>query len=77
MGARYYINDDLVENYGKYTFTNEENVTIKIVVPYLYNYNEARVIATNVTIYSKTINLKEKYINGSQVLNIDLPSKYD
>lgn len=77
MGARYYINDNLVENYGKYTFTNEENVTIKIVVPYLYNYNEARVIATNVTIYSKTINLKEKYINGSQVLNIDLPSKYD
>ena len=67
----------MVENYGKYTFTNEENVTIKIVVPYLYNYNEARVIATNVTIYSKTINLKEKYINGIQVLNIDLPNKYD
>ena len=77
MGALYYINDNLVENYGKYTFTNEENVTIKIVVPYLYNYNEARVIATNVTIYSKTINLRETYINGSQVLNIDLPSKYD
>lgn len=77
MGVLYYINDNLIENYGKYTFTNEENVTIKIMVPYLYNYNEARVIATNVTIYSKTINLREKYINGSQVLNIDLPSKYD
>ena len=49
--------------------------TLKIVVPYLYSYNEQKVINQNVTIYQKTINLEELYNSGGEVKQIELPTR--
>ena len=78
MGMQFYINGDLLkknDNYYKYTFNNSKTATLKIVVPYLYSYNEQKVINQNVTIYQKTINLEELYNSGGEVKQIELPTR--
>lgn len=78
MGMQYYINGDLLKKndyYCQYTFNNSKTATLKIVVPYLYSYNEQKVISQNVTIYQKTINLEELYNSGGEVKQIELPSR--
>lgn len=78
MGMQYYINGDLLKKndyYYQYTFNNSKTATLKIVVPYLYSYNEQKVISQNVTIYQKAINLEELYNSGGEVKQIELPSR--
>ena len=78
MGMQYYINGDLLKKndyYYQYTFNNSKTANLKIVVPYLYSYNEQKVINQNVTIYQRTINLEELYNSGGEVKQIDLPSR--
>ena len=78
MGMQYYINGDLLKKndyYYQYTFNNSKTATLKIVVPYLYSYNEQKVINQNITIYQKTIDLEELYNSGGEVKQIDLPSR--
>ena len=80
MGMQYYINGDLLKKndyYYQYTFNNSKTANLKIVVPYLYSYNEQKVINQNVTIYQRTINLEELYNSSGEVKKIDMPSRKD
>ena len=76
MGAKYYINGTELTNKKslsgsnelegfKYTFNNTNNVTFKIVVPYLYDADNNTVVGQNVTIFEKTYSVESLYKNNT------------
>lgn len=76
MGAKYYINGTELTNKKslsgsnelegfKYTFNNTNNVTFKIVVPYLYDADNNTVVGQNVTIFEKTYSVEGLYKNNT------------
>lgn len=67
-GVELYINDEHIGNgkgYYEFTFNNVETITLKVVAPYVYEYNEdgseRTVLGTDVVVYEKKLNVKELY----------------
>ena len=80
-GVKCYINNnyigDVIVDDVPYTFRNNENLTLKIIAPYIYDFKEKKVSGTNVTVYEQTYNIKELYKNrGSDYIRISLPAMY-
>lgn len=76
MGAKYYINGTELTNKKslsgsnelegfKYTFNNTNNITFKIVVPYLYDADNNTVVGQDVTIFEKTYSVESLYKNNT------------
>lgn len=72
IGAKYYINSTLLTNEKyltnnlegfKYTFNNVDNITFKIVVPYLYDADTNTIINQNVTIFETSYSVEDLYKN--------------
>ncbi|MBR2703965.1 MAG: zinc ribbon domain-containing protein [Clostridia bacterium] len=66
-GYALYFNNEK-DTTHRYEFTNGENLTIKIVAPYLIEKSTGNVIGENVVIYEKTLSAKDWY-KKSKLLN--------
>lgn len=84
-GVKYYINgnylgDSSSESFN-YTFNKNENVALKIVAPYIYDFSTGKVVATDVTVYEESDTAETLYKNRHDVNNpyisIPLPSLWN
>lgn len=80
-GVKCYINNnyigDVIDGDIPYTFENNENLTLKIVAPFIYDFKERKILGTDVIVYDKTYNIKELYKNkNSDYIRPALPSLY-
>ena len=82
-GLKYYINNkyigDSTEAHLNYTFNGIDNVTLKIVAPYVFDFDEYKVVGTNVTLYEKNYSVLNLYndrdgLDSNSYVEIALPS---
>ena len=78
-GVKYYINGKYIGDSSsrsfKYTFNKNQNVTIKIVAPYIFDFATRKTIATNATVYEKTDTAENFYKNRHDtIVSVPLPN---
>jgi len=78
-GVKYYINGknigDSTSRTFNYTFNKNQNITVKIVAPYIFDFATRKTVATNVTVYEKTDTAENFYKNRhDKTVSIPLPS---
>lgn len=81
-GVKYYINGNYIGDSSSrsfnYTFNKNQNVTIKIVSPYIFDFATRKTVATNVTVYEKTDTAENFYKKShGTTVSISLPSIWD
>lgn len=84
-GVEFYIDNKCLEKgtytYHEYTFDSVETITLKLVAPYIYEFDEGilngeegTIIGTNVVVYEKKLNVKDLY-KSMRGNNVDLEIK--